>query len=44
MTTKLTYLMTAYYTSNKGFTAKNGFTVNNDFTANDISFYKSKVG
>ena len=31
MTTKLTYLMTAYYT------------LNNGFTANDASFYKNKV-
>ena len=32
MTTKLTYLLTAYYISNDGFTAK------------DVFFYKSKVG
>ena len=32
MTTKLMYLMIAYYTPNDG------------FTANDVSFYKSKVG
>ena len=32
MTTKLTYLMTIYYTPNNG------------FTANNVSFYKSKVG
>ena len=32
LTTKLTYLMTAYYTPNDGFTAK------------DASFYKNKVG
>ena len=32
MTTKLTYLMTAYYTTNNG------------FASNDSSFYKNKVG
>ena len=32
LTTKLTYLMTAYYTPNDG------------FTANSASFYKNKVG
>ena len=32
MTTKLKYLMTAYYTPNHG------------FTANEALFYKSKVG
>ena len=34
MTTKLMYLMTAYYM----------YTSNGGFTANDIPFYKSKVG
>ena len=32
LTTKLTYLMNAYYTPNDG------------FTANDASFYENKVG
>ena len=32
MTTKLTYLITAYYTLNDG------------FTANEVSFYDNKVG
>ena len=38
MTTKLTYLMTTYYTPNNGFIANDGF------MANVASFYNSKVG